>query len=631
MGAEFLYQLMIISFLNRQFENYVQNIIGESFADCLFEIEDIVHGIFEELEMYSQKDQCFCDSHDTDVPSNVKSAKASLSDVRSVLYRFVSHILNHPYVLMASHHDQDQLRSELLAFILGRIGQFADNNDTPEQRSENAANQLPTRTLLADKATDRTHHPYCFAFLSCLVGNQTPGGGIGLRRDFLDSPEQQYLAADLCRHVSIISFLAITALNEQASQTDAHPDVSRPRFSSFGSARSAYNTSISSASTASSLYNSDTLSPISPVSSVSSAPSRSPTTESFRKSTLQWPRKTAVQAVPQSLQLARLLSHERRSMNTCLASLGESGINERTANMLKIFVDVSELSDQVYIDPITGSTYQPTASHEVVEQQACILNPPPVPSKRSAQRGSIIAAPASLRTAPLDTTLGTCVQSFTEGDARALASDQQSIMHRGTARPQHELNRNKHQSEPPKSYPATPNRRASQSSISVSRIERIMSDIDGQSTPKSPSKRSPRSTSENDVRSQSLQSKLYAHKRLSSVPATDAEDFKLAKLRLQTQHRTINATQQKKATDAQAKATEEARKRANHLQSKAMAEAAYPTKESKKTEPADLTANSGWIKPTPPAGGAAEEETMRRASKLHRLSWWGGSKWKAPF
>jgi len=401
-GAEFLFQMMILTVLSRQFEDYMQNVVGVIFTGCLFEVEDMVYSIFQELELHS-KDQCFCDDHGSDRSSTA----TTISDVRSVLYRFISHILNHSYVLMASERDQAQLKSELLSFLLSSVSQLSGDNSKAT-------------------STDQTAHPYTFVFLGCMVGNQSSSGGVGLRRDFLNTPEQQYLAADLCRHMSIINFISSNV--EEAPNEQSQPAPAYSRTTSFGnneqaSSGRALSRSVSTVSTASSSYSDENFSPVSPISSVSSAPSNS-STQGFlpKTSSALQPSTSSHQPSQESLQMARLMDHERRCLKVCLESLGESGVNQRTANILKLFVDVTELSGQIYSDPNIGSSCHPSTANEVIEQ-ACIRQPPPVPLKKS--RGSVAAARAALIIPPLATKQtsyqGPRVQHFAEPRERSIS------------------------------------------------------------------------------------------------------------------------------------------------------------------------------------------------------------------
>ena len=604
-GAEFLYQMMILSVLARQLDEYVDGTIRESFSGCLFEVEDIIYSIFQELELYN-KDQCFCGDHDRE------STATSISDVRSVLYRFISHILNHPYVLMASGRDQAQLRSELLAFLLGRISQLAT------QHSPNA--------------TDQTPHAYTFAFLSCLVGNQGSDCGVGLRRDFLDTPEQQYLAADICRHLSIISFMS----NNARVENTVHQ--SKSRSTSLGNSGRPLSRSVSSVSTSSSSYD-DSPSPISPISSVSSLSSGSPRNVFFPKVLDQLPHTSPLIASPESLQMSRLINHERQGLSLCLQSISESGINQRTGNILKVFVDVTELSEQIFNDPNIGSCYQPTA-HEIIQA-------PPLPPKR---RGSVAAARAALTILPLmpkqhqikseDSQLSEqqtapplpsphlTYKCFEESDqsVQRLEPD----LHEMAQQPPKQTSSHIRQVSLPQSFDdfsdrtltpsqdvyspvpmerdwswnRRPGRRPSQSS-EISRIERIMSDFDGIKLPQR------RTASESDAGWIS-KPKIDAQKRLNS-DGVDAEAIKLAKVRLQTQKRA--------GAEAQRRAESQ---RKTGLQSKSMVNVS-----TREVRTGVAPENTGWVK-APPA--LVEMPAVEgRTGKLHKAGRLGGPRWKAPF
>ena len=690
-GAEFLYQMMIVSTLGRQLEDYMQNVLGETFTGCLFEVEDVIYDIFQELEV-SSKDQCFCSDH-----GNERSSTAtSISDVRSALYRFISHILNHPYVLMASERDQAQLKSELLSFLLSSISQLSGQH--------------------ASSATDQTSHQYTFAFLGCLVGNQSSNGGVGLRRDFLDTPEQQYLAADLCRHMAIMSFMSSNAKEERQH---VQPTQIKSRSTSLGSAVRPLSRSISSASTSSSFYPDESLSPISPSSSVSSVSSSSPRKTFFPTSLDQLPHNSSPIPSPEDLQMTRLLDHERRCLKLCLESIGEAGINQRTANILKLFVDVTELSEQIYSDPNIGSCYKPTTANEVIEQ-ACILDAPPVPPKK--RRGSVAAARAALTIPPLapkqtpqttsqqvyppacqqpslqlltkprqqptrqaspqssqrpsqQTPQGstqqpsqqTPEQTYRQPSPPAPEQNHQQIplqtpqqiyqevsqqlsqeisrqVRQQTSRAQSFAGVNERTLTPSQEErvatpvpmerdwswnrkPGFSVRRSSRASSEVSRIERIMTDIDGvklQLKPKPENQR--RTTSESDTSWIPPKAKIDAQRRLANDNSSDAEAIKLAKARIQTQKR-VEYEAQRKTVNASKKITEAqgSNKVPNGLQSKSMVDIRKHEVKRRATCPE----NGGWVKAPPAVVEMSSLDAQK--GKLHRASRLGGPRWKAPF
>lgn len=622
-GAEFLYQMMILSILNRQFEDYMENVVGEAFAGCMFEIEDIIQSIFLELEMYS-KDQCFCgDPNET----SRSSTATTISDVRSVLYRFVSHILNHPYVLIASTHDQAQLICELQSFLLSRVSQLSNGGCTEGVQT-------------AKTPTDQTIHPYTFAFLTCIVGNQGLSGGAGLRKDFLETPEQLFLAADLIRHVSIASFMSS---NGEGQQTHTPPSQAKPRTTSFGGSQRSFDRSVSSASTASSFYSEEGFSPVSPVSSASSISSGSPNASKFPGRSFSLPFQPDSVASEQSLQLTRLLRHERRSLKLCLDSLREAGVDRLTANVFKLFVDFTELSELIYNDSNIGSCFHPKTAHEVIEQ-ACILNPPPVPSKEDTQKGSVAAARAAILIPPLTTKPKSRPQSFAEsgkipsgiipplparsssrtpsfdqGDDRTLTPSQdESLAH---AMPmERDWSWNK---------PVIPKRRTSRASAEVCRIERIMSDMDSiKIQPKNRPEDRRNTTGDGDAVWIPPKPKIDVQKRLAATTDFDAEAIKLAKTRLETQRHTSLQLQQKTATDLHNRTKEQVeikRKTAVEPQNRAMANTSKQDVKRRATEPVD----GGWVKAPPSAEMVDSREVQAR--KLHRASRLGGPRWKAPF
>ena len=650
-GPEFLYQMMILTFLNRQLDDYVTNIIAETFAGCLFEVVDILHNVFDELEHYTDKDQCYCDNHDLNMPRSSVStnATAPIADARIVLHRFISHILNHPYVLMASHHDQSHLRSELLGFLLGSVNQLPDQ----QPGSASVAGSSGSHS-----ESDQTHHTYTFNFLSCLVGNQSLKGSVGLRRDFLDTPEQQYLAAAMCRHISIVSFMSSTALDQPIDHIAQQPTPVKSRISSFGMDKT-HSRSVSSVSSSSSTYSHSDISPISAVSSNSSVPSTSPSSEDFPLSAKQSGSQSHDEVLSQSLQLTRLLSHERKCLNVCLQSLDAASINQPTANILGLFVDLSELSGLIFRDSNIGSCYQPTTAVEVIEE-ACTLSTFPMPPEKAKQRGSVAAARAALATEPLALSRNPSSNGTLCSEKPTLISDQEKIEITGTTTLQREWNWNR-------PIPTPHVRRTSRSSIEMARIECIMSEMGDSSRttlPKPKINPMRKENQQNRPRAATEGQSVYslpmppfgdlAHKRVASADSTNVESTKLAKARAQVQRKLNGESQRKASIERHAREANEVdaqRRRASSLQAKAMAEATramsvhepmpkrhLTAKEVKKdTSPkaeVKIESNSvqekGWVK-APPAEGVGKPIEKTQAKKLHRASRLGGPRLKLPF
>jgi hypothetical protein len=596
-GAETVLQMTILTVLGRHFEEYMERVVRKTFAGCFFEVEDIVYSIFQDLAA-EDKHRCFCDSYTNGTTGS--SRAIAISDVHLVLYGFISHVLTHPHVLIASSQDQGQLRSEFLSFLIGRVSQLSGEQG---ERS----------------ATDKTPLPYTFAFLTCLVGKQHSIDGVGPRGDFLCSPEQHYLAADFCRHISIISFMS--TCNDEQQAALIHPAPILPNGISPSSQHTP-SRSISPASTSSSSYD-DCYSPISLISSVSSAPGGSPLQSLFSKPATHQPVLSPIRPSQETLQMTRLLRHERHCLDLCFDSLTEAGIVHSTMDVMKLFADFHALAEHIYRDPNIGSTYQPFDAHDDTDL-TCTLKPPPVPSKR--RRGSVAAARAGLTAEspvtrqPYRQEIGT--QRSLEGLewTKAVTQTEQTIV---TVPLERDRSWNK--------LPVVTKTRTAQASSEVSRIESIMSEIDGIKLgfgSKVSSRTQRRTASESNAARTQFEPKFDAQERLTKHASPDAEDMKLAKARLETQRRLGHDTHRRKAKDVSNNGVKEAARQPrliNNSQTKTTEEINEPNIKRRVPCPSE---SAGWVRAPPPE---SSESVEARARKLHRASRLGGPRWKAPF
>jgi len=600
-GFEYLFHMMILSLFNRQLEDYIENVINKVFAGCLFEVEELVYGIFEELQTPVSRIS-LSESHE-DRPSTSANYTSPISATQTVLRRFISRILNHPCVLEASKHDRNQVQSELLAFLLGRISQLSF-----KAAGETIINQSGAPSV-SKTATDQTDHPYTFAFLACLVGNRSPFRD-GIKWDFLDSSEHQYLAADLCRHLSIISFMSNTVLDDANSRDHPPQCRSKLRSISIGSSRDSSSRSVSPASTTSSYYTNGGDSPVSALSSNTSAPSTPASVDSWKP--LQYKPKSTDQAPNQSLQLSRLLSHERKCLNICLDSLAEAGINQSTADIISLFVDVSELSEHIYADPNIGS-YQPTTTAEVIER-ACIRDPHPTPPIKV-----LVSTARSTMTLRPPTSQYSLRQSFLTRDDRTLTGGQETP--KPPVTPEQHI--------PTNISPSTPANRASRIESEAARIERIMHEMDSWPIPKPKVNPMLKGSVRQAPSEGSLRSRVT-----SDAQKADTNDLKLVRARNKTQKRVSDEASRRVAKAMKARAVEEAkvqRRRASGLQAKAMEEA-WKFDDQGVRRAVTVDDSKGWVK-APPAVVFANTpwlEEGKQAGKVKRVSKLGYT-WKAPF
>ena len=407
-GPEYLYQMMALTILNRQFNSYVKDHVVETFNGCLFEVEDVIHHVFDQLQMGDSKGLTpISVSHGTSRTSTSTTATTATNELYSVFGRFVDCIINNRYVKLASDGDQATLVSELFAFMRSQIYNLANQAESPQLR----------RTFTGEKVHEaRTHHGYTFAFLTCIVGNQRILAGTEKQIDFLESPEQKYLADAMCHHMSTVDSLASKAPTSPSPSRQLSPPMhSRSRF---GSHQRAHNSSVSSFSTAtSSSVSAGRVSPASFMSSNSSVPAISPLSDHFSGRLNKEP----PQAAEDVYQNLRLLNHERRCLEVCIQDLVAAGINQRTASIIGLYSDIGELSAQIFNDPNVGSYYQPNGVNEIIEQVEAFQLSEYRPLK-SARRGSVSRARANLSLEPArpkHITIHKKAASFDETTSRA--------------------------------------------------------------------------------------------------------------------------------------------------------------------------------------------------------------------
>ncbi|KXX73003.1 Copalyl diphosphate synthase [Madurella mycetomatis] len=188
-STTYLYEMMVISFLNFQADEHMEAVAGKYFkhdTDALRRLIDYI---------------CLGESHrgsaaDIDFPA----------EVHKPLRRFVLALLQHPGVTNASVWDQERLRYELWAYLQAHVSQTEDSARL--QRSEKYNPARPGDTFshwVRTTSADHTSGPYAFAFVGCLLssGYGYKLGGLKCGESF-PTASQKYLADCWCRHLAIM-------------------------------------------------------------------------------------------------------------------------------------------------------------------------------------------------------------------------------------------------------------------------------------------------------------------------------------------------------------------------------------------------------------------------------------------
>ena len=207
-----LWDMMLLSMLNYQVDEYMEAVIGVQYRDDLGSVRKTIKTLCE------GEGQSSCVYYDHHMQSSINldfvvlkhSSKESINnhnntsdlEVKSVLSRYVDYILRHPKVKNSPSATQLRLRQELAAFLLAHITQIEDN--ARQTRHDSVQNSgCPTSITAPDRpyynwvkttSADHTSCPFSYTFFTCLISKEGT--------ECFTTAKQKYLAQDLCRHLA---------------------------------------------------------------------------------------------------------------------------------------------------------------------------------------------------------------------------------------------------------------------------------------------------------------------------------------------------------------------------------------------------------------------------------------------
>ena len=241
-STSILWDMMIISMLNYQVDEYLEGVVGVEFEHNLEPIRALIDRICRNLmvretsntstdrshfEMHNEGIKNGHERHNTDhsteangwvtetvhhlaQPNGYTDRKPpnTLSEIESVLSRFTHYIFTHPSVLHSPSTTQHQLRTSMATFLHAHVTQISDNarfSRQPRLAAPDTINASPRPTIFAtptsayytwvrSTSADHTSCPYSFLFFACLIAK--PG------EEAFESGKAKYLAHDLCRHLA---------------------------------------------------------------------------------------------------------------------------------------------------------------------------------------------------------------------------------------------------------------------------------------------------------------------------------------------------------------------------------------------------------------------------------------------
>ena len=246
LNANFLWDMMVVSMLNYQADEYMEAVVGDKFADNLTSVKQVIHHLCEttstsnnetntsekpiggKINGTKKRFQSNCNGDEPEEPakrnrpetngtSENRSAATwqkltnrsahDLSEVSQTLSRFINHILTHQHIARSSTHDRSTLLNELRSFLLAHITQIEDNSSfasqSPSPKSLDQTSIFHTQdrpyfTWIHTTSAIHTSCPYSFAFVACLTGSSV----LGSNKDCFTGAEQKYLAQAMVRHLA---------------------------------------------------------------------------------------------------------------------------------------------------------------------------------------------------------------------------------------------------------------------------------------------------------------------------------------------------------------------------------------------------------------------------------------------
>ena len=211
-STSFIYEMMIISFLNYQADEFMEAVAGQTYAGR----EDILRQVIDAT--FSIKDTEIHGYANGDSPSSNGTASAiklnSANDINGNGYhvqelvhekvsgplsKFVAYVSKNPSLSAASPWDRESTKRELRNFLHAHVTQSIDNARFGLQPQDEEVYSNATDTFfrwVRTTSADHTSCPYSFSFVSCLLSAMNGG------RECFSTVSEKYLASAMCRHLA---------------------------------------------------------------------------------------------------------------------------------------------------------------------------------------------------------------------------------------------------------------------------------------------------------------------------------------------------------------------------------------------------------------------------------------------
>lgn len=299
--ATTLLEMMKISVLNYQADGYMEKAIA-----CRDDTD--LQSINEMISHLGEKD--FQDDGNGDATSQTEGfnesseRRESLQAPAGVLSKFVAYVMSHPAVLCQTELMRSQLLLVLRAFLRAHVAQLSDN----ARLLRTSIPSVPFYEWVHTTSAAHTSCPYSFNFFCCLMNSNPRSGGGG---ECFSTVRQRYLAQDLCAHLSSMCRM-------QNDLGSVRRDREEKNLNSLDFPEFRTSTDIQRSGDG----GNDGV-----------AKEGSADWENQKRKDLLW-----------------LADHERESVELAFEKLEQSGITSYTKEMLRLFVRVTDLYGQMYVE-----------------------------------------------------------------------------------------------------------------------------------------------------------------------------------------------------------------------------------------------------------------------------------------
>jgi hypothetical protein len=190
-GAQTLFDMMLISMVNYQVDEFFENIVARGDLFTIAQLRKNFNKLFAGFESGSVRPQS------VGAMNGLEQSGEYDREIWHRLEGFLKYVLTYPRIQSASTNEKTILQLELKSYLLAHIQQCEDSIKLRRQKNQKVYATPPSSYLkwVRGIASDHLSSQYAYAFLICLMSD----GG-----DYLGNSEIKYIAQDCCTHISTI-------------------------------------------------------------------------------------------------------------------------------------------------------------------------------------------------------------------------------------------------------------------------------------------------------------------------------------------------------------------------------------------------------------------------------------------